>query len=96
MASESLDFSDCILNRIASIIMDATTYTTHSTRWFVSFPMPVQGNVSPGVRFEGAIENIAFGSNWLIHRGACLDRESRTLRPVSDRAVLLTDPTTPK
>lgn len=57
--------------------------------------MPVQGNVSPGARFEGAFENKAFGSNLLIHR-ACLDRESRTLRPVSDRAVLLTDPTTPK
>ena len=47
MASESLDFSDRALNRIASIIMDATTYTTHST-WFVSFSMPVQGSVPQG------------------------------------------------
>lgn len=83
MASESLDFSDRALNWIASIIMDATTYTTHST-WFVSFPIPVQGSVPQGFGLRVHYENKGI---CLIHRGACLDRESRTLRPVLDQCL---------
>jgi hypothetical protein len=41
-------------------MIDATMYTTHSTWRFVSFPMPVKGNVSRGFGLR-VHSNKAFG-----------------------------------